>query len=154
MNSLALSLSALAFAYLAPPASAQRSVQVGLGYDSRTSQAALDLRVSHGSVSARRGLRGRRGYRTGGAPYAGYARAHAPRRIYVPGRYECVTKKVWVAGATHREWCPPVYETRCDLFGNPYRALVQAGYYRTVQEPGFWDHQSERVWVSAHWETR
>lgn len=75
----------------------------------------------------------------------------APPRQWVPGHYDWVEEQIWVPGRTRREWVPAVYETRYDDCGNPYRVLVCAGYYHTVQEPGYYRTQRRKVWHDGYW---
>ena len=142
MTSRALAFAPFLLAF-APAASAQRAVHVGVDVQARGPHASLDL--SYGRRAVRRG-----------AP--GYTRRAvtrpAARRVYVPGRYETVTRRVWVPGAVREVYVPAVYETRLDPCGRPYSALVRAAHYRTVQDPGFWQDRTERVWVAARWELR
>ncbi|MCB9916403.1 MAG: hypothetical protein H6828_14840 [Planctomycetes bacterium] len=146
-RSFALSALLLGLAALAPNADAQRSVQVGVGVDLRGPGASLHLELGsrHGRFDRHHAPR--------------YERREAcppvvPRRVWVPGRYETVERQVFVPGVVRQEWVPAVYETRIDLCGRPFQALVCAGHYRTVQDPGHYETRCERVWVDAHWETR
>lgn len=144
MTSRAFILAPL-FLALAPLASAQRAVEVDLGVRARGAYATLDL--SLGRRGARRNVRR-------SAP--GYSRRAvttcAPRRVYVPGHYQTVTRRVWVPGQLREEYVPATYETRLDPCGRPYNALIRAAHYRTVQDPGYWEDRGQRVWVPARWE--
>ena len=145
MKPLSLLLGALALSLLPASASAQRAVGLGVQLDPCAGRPSFGLQVSFGSgPHSAYSSRGRRSARP----------SYAPRRIWVPGRYELVERKVWVPGATRQELVPACYETRYDACGRPYTVLVRAAYYRTIQEPGCWQSRTERVWVAAHWEQR
>ena len=96
------------------------------------------------SISVSVGNRGR-GY--------GYGRRCAPKRVWVPGRYEIVTEKVWVPGRTRKVWCDPVYETRYDPCGRPYTVCVSPGRWTTVTDPGCYEYVERKVWVPGHYRT-
>lgn len=162
MKILALTLPSLVLAVFATSSSAQRSVQVGVGYNQSGAHSSFGVRASYGSQrSAPIARRGPGAQRQSARRFNGYRRAPvqpycAPvaRRVYVPARYEMQPNKVWIPGSTYQEHVPAVYETRYDFCGNPYRVLVCAASYRTVQRPGHWEVQNQRVLVAAHWETR
>ncbi len=147
----------LAFALMAPMSDAQRSVQVGLGGGYQGARGTIGVQASFGGSPHYRSSREASSYRSRRTPrprYERYRRAPVPQRVYVPGRYEIVRQRVWVAGATHQQWTPAQYETRFDVFGNPCQVLVRAGYYHTIQDPGYWDYRDQRIWVAAHWQVR
>jgi len=73
------------------------------------------------------------------------------RRAWIPGRFENVRKRVWVAGGVRRQWIPDRYETRYRECGTTYRVLVQAGHWTYVEEPGRWSTRVVRVWRPGHW---
>ena len=80
--------------------------------------------------------------------------SYAARRVYVPGRYQMCSVRVWVPGSVIQEWIPARYETRYDSCGLPQSYLVRAGFYTTRQNPGHYETRSERRWVAAHWNSR
>lgn len=93
------------------------------------------------------------GYGRGGVRVSP-VRVHQPlRRTWVPGRYETVQERVWAPGASRKEWIEPVYETRYDSCGRPYRVLVSAGRWCVVQDPGHYEIHCRDVFVPGHWET-
>jgi hypothetical protein len=147
MKSLSLVLGALALAALSAPSSAQRAVGVQVGFAPLSGHVSAGLQLSFGAGPHRSYSRSARR-----ASRPSYAPPRAPRKIWVPGRYELVERSVWVPGATRQELVPACYETRYDFCGRPYTVMVRAAYYRTVQDPGCWQQRSERVWVAAHWE--
>jgi hypothetical protein len=81
-------------------------------------------------------------YRRGHDRHADYGRHHRSRHVTYRSNTRCETTTVRYV--EHRQpsgyWTsvyrPPVYETRYDRCGNPYRVCVREGYY-------------ERVWVST-----
>jgi hypothetical protein len=83
----------------------------------------------------------------------GYAaeRRPEPRRVWVPGRYETVERRVWVEGGERREWVPARYETRYDECGRPYSVLVRQGFWKTECEPGHFEPRPVTVWVDGYW---
>ena len=64
------------------------------------------------------------------------------------GHWEERENKVWVEGYSEKRWSPPVYETRTDADGNPYKILVEDGHYDYVKHDGYWDVRKERVWIN------
>ena len=65
------------------------------------------------------------------------------------GRYETRYERVWVPGRSERRWCPPQFEWRYDSCGRRIRVQVRAGYWGTIQHPGFYERRAVRVWVPA-----
>lgn len=119
-----LLIAALA-ALLAPAAMAQRS-SIGASY-------------------------GTHGYRGVGASY--HSSGYASSRVWIPGRYESVSKRVFVPGPTQRIWVQPVYEWRVTFCGVRY-VCAREGYLRTFQLPGRHETRYERVYVPGHWVAR
>lgn len=76
---------------------------------------------------------------------------HKPARVWIPGAWSSVPSKVWVPAKTNRVWYDPIYSTRYDSCGRPYRVLSKAGYYKTVQVAGYYSTQSNRKWIAGHW---
>ncbi len=80
-------------------------------------------------------------------------RSVATTRVWVPGHQQQVERLIWVPGAARREWLPPVYATRYDGYGRPYRVIVREGRWQSVCEPGRYERRIERVWVPGGYET-
>ncbi len=78
-------------------------------------------------------------------------RRYAPRKVWVPGRYEMEQQRVWVEGQTRQIYVPPVYETRCDYRGRAYQVQISAGHYRVVRDPGCYEFRRVRVWKPGFW---
>ncbi len=85
--------------------------------------------------------------------YRGHPRRawRAPRRIWVPGRYETQRTRVWVPEVARRVWVEPVFSLRFDLWGRGSRVLVSAGHWKIVVTPGHWELRPVRVWRSGSW---
>ena len=77
----------------------------------------------------------------------------APRRVWVPGHFQEVERKVWVEGVERRVWVEPVYATRYDDCGRPVSVLVRQGFWDTVCDPGHFETRVVRVWVDGFWKT-
>ena len=77
----------------------------------------------------------------------------APRRIWVPGHYQWVTRQVWVPGWTEKIWIEPVYEYRDDYRRGRYRVLVRPGFWKDVYHPGHYESHRVRVWRPGYWRT-
>ncbi|MFN3168622.1 MAG: hypothetical protein ACE37H_16305 [Phycisphaeraceae bacterium] len=81
-------------------------------------------------------------YRRGHDRHADYGRHYETRRVTYRSSSRCDTTPVRYvevrppSGYWTSVYRPPVYETRYDRCGNPYRVCVREGYY-------------ERVWVST-----
>lgn len=98
--------------------------------------------ASHGNYGGYRGVS------------ASYSRGgYSSSRVWIPGRYESVSRRVFVPGPTQRVWVEPVYEWRVTYCGVRY-VCVREGYWRTVQLPGRYETRCERVYVSGHWVAR
>ncbi|MAE62974.1 MAG: hypothetical protein CMJ18_01775 [Phycisphaeraceae bacterium] len=70
---------------------------------------------------------------------------------YRPGRYVTYTERVCVAQGHYRKtWVAPVYETRYDECGEPYRYEVRAGYYEKVWVPARHERRVVKKWVPHH----
>lgn len=80
---------------------------------------------------------------------APHAYGHA--RVWVPGRYEVVLRRVWVPGGVRRVYEEPRYELRADSCGNSIRVLVRHGGWRTTHVPGRYETKRVRVWRPGHW---
>lgn len=78
-------------------------------------------------------------------------RTCAPRKVWVPGRYEIQMQKVWVEGRTRKVYVEPVYETRFDSCGRAYQVLIAEGYYRLVRDPGCYQNRRVMVWRPGFW---
>jgi len=96
------------------------------------------------------------GYRDGGrhgvSVRFGYSdRKHNHHKKWVPGRYETVHRKVWVAGACEQVWQPAQYAWQVDHCGRRVRVLVRAAGYVTVQRAGHYETVCEQVWVPGRY---
>ena len=83
-----------------------------------------------------------------------YAPRYESSRVWIPGGYEMVNERVWVAGRVERVWVDPVFELRIGTCGERFRVLVCAGHWSTVQHPGHYEVRRVRVHVPGHWEKR
>ncbi|MBM3976492.1 MAG: hypothetical protein FJ299_05830 [Planctomycetes bacterium] len=72
---------------------------------------------------------------------------------WVPGRYECVEERFWVPGTCERVWVPARYELAYDECGRPYRRLICAGRWETIEHPGYWEVRPVRRWIEGYWVT-
>lgn len=82
-------------------------------------------------------------------------RIHAPRRVWVEGRYVEVLRKKWVPGHFERTWVSPVRHrvwVAAPRGGYWQNAMVRPGFYRKVWRPGHFVHRRETRWVPGHWE--
>lgn len=84
--------------------------------------------------------------------YSSYT--HAPRRVWVPGRYESRCEQIFVPGWNERVWVEPVFEFRLGSCGKRLRVEVCAGHWKTVHHPGHYETREFRVWVPGHYEVR
>lgn len=87
-----------------------------------------------------------------GAPGHAYGCGRGAMQHWVPGRYECVEQRFWVPGTCEQVWVPARYELAYDACGRPYRRLVCAGQWQTVEQPGHWETREVRQWIEGHWE--
>jgi hypothetical protein len=93
-------------------------------------------------------------YQRGGSVSAAYHRGgYESSRVWIPGRYETVARRVWVPGPVRRVWVEPVYEWRFGHCGLEY-VCVRQGYWRSVQLPGRYEIRNERVYRPGHWVAR
>lgn len=87
-----------------------------------------------------------------GTTYAPHTRrTYGHARVWVPGCYETVLRRVWVPGGVRRVYEEPRYELRTDSCGNPVRVLVCHGGWRTKYVPGCYETKRVRVWRPGHW---
>ena len=91
----------------------------------------IEFRGRHGSVGATFGNR----------------RSTCPPVQSARGHYEYVTERVWVEGARRKIWVPAEYGYVHEPCGRRRRIVVRAGYYRIVQDPGYYETRTRRVWV-------
>lgn len=71
----------------------------------------------------------------------------------MPGHYVTRTQKVLVAPAyDDTRWVPPVYATRYDTCGTPYKVIVRRGYHDKVHVPARYQTRHTKVWVPGHYE--
>lgn len=87
-----------------------------------------------------------------GAPNDACGRGAMQR--WVPGHYACVEQRYWVPGTCEQVWVPARYELDYDACGRPYRRLVCAGHWQTVEQPGHWQTREVRQWIEGHWEVQ
>ncbi len=159
-----LLLSATLLSFAAPASSAGRG-GIGAGYRQRSASHSLGVQVHIGSRAPR--IRSATRSTTRRAPccstphpgsctqgHAGYRRGARTRRVWVPGRYELVQKRVWIPGAMRQVWMPARYETHYDHCGQPYSVLISPGRYECITDPGHWEYRDERGWRDPHWEVR
>lgn len=72
---------------------------------------------------------------------------------WVPGHYVTRTETVLVRPERcERVWVEPLYDTRYDDCGRPYRVLVRDGYWREVTVPARYETRHVEVWVPGRWE--
>lgn len=94
--------------------------------------------------------RGRRDHDRGRA--RGHARhVHGRDCRFIEGRFEIRTVRVWIRATVREEYVPPVYGTRYDSCGRPYRVLIRPGHVRRITIPGHFENRRSRVWVAGHW---
>ena len=70
-----------------------------------------------------------------------------PRRVWVPGCYTTVAKRVFVAGKRCKVWIEPVYEKRFDNCGRPFRFLAREGHWSVQSSPGYYVAKRVKVWT-------
>jgi len=80
-------------------------------------------------------------------------RAYESSRVWIPARYETVSRRVFVPGPVQRFWVAPVFEWRFGPCGFQY-VCVREGYWRTVQLPGHYEIRQERVYQPGRWVAR
>ena len=81
---------------------------------------------------------------------------HGPRHDhrfcqYVPGHYEVRTVQVWVPETFREEYVPPVYQTYRDRYGRYVTVMVRPACTNRVYVPGYYDYQTQQVWVPGYW---
>lgn len=82
----------------------------------------------------------------------GHARHHHGRDCHwIEGHSEIRTERVWIPAEIREEYVPPVYGTRYDSCGRPYRVMLRPGYVRRYEIPGHFETRQNRVWISGHW---
>ncbi len=71
---------------------------------------------------------------------------------WVRGRWVVHAERVCVRPATTRRvWVPPVWTTRHDACGRPYRVRVRAGGWKTVTVPARYETRHVRTWREGRW---
>lgn len=66
------------------------------------------------------------------------------------GHYATRTHTVLVSPERHeRVWVEPVYATRYDSCGTPYRVLIREGHWKTLHIPAQYETRTERYWVAG-----
>lgn len=128
----------LALAGLVPEASAQRRAGHATSYGAPVSAVVAGSRASCYAVGIDHRARV-------------VVSSCAPRRVWVPGRYETVEERVWIPEASERVWIEPVYEVRRDYCGRSFRVLVRAGYFEVQCVPAHAEVRLVRVWRPGHW---
>jgi hypothetical protein len=78
---------------------------------------------------------------------------HHCERVWVPGHYDTVARRVYVPGYTKTVWHPARYEFRY-RHGCRVRVLISEGHYDTVRVPGRYETQHVRVWHPGRFEHR
>jgi len=74
------------------------------------------------------------------------------RRVYEPGRWETVHRRVYIDPVYETRWAPPRFEWRYDRCGNRIRVMVCPGRYeRVLVCPGRWETVCERVYVPGRY---
>lgn len=86
-------------------------------------------------------------------PSGRYSSGYVSSRVWVAGRYEMVSERVFVPGPTRQVWVDPVYAWRLGPCGMRY-VCVSAGYWKTVQLPGRYENRWVRVYRPGHWVAR
>jgi hypothetical protein len=82
-------------------------------------------------------------------------RVHAPRRVWVEGRYVEVVRNTWVPGHFERTWVPPERQRVwvASRFGGSWQEnVVRPGYFKNSWSPGHYEHTREKQWLPGHWE--
>ncbi len=90
-----------------------------------------------------------------------YHVSYRPRRYWVAGHYESVTRKVWVDGFYEKVWVPPITR-RVWVRGRRGRRgrghweqeIVECGHYRKVWREGYYDYRTVDVRVEGSWDYR
>jgi len=131
-----------------------------LGASPSTAQEHRDLRSA--ATTALRGYEGVRATLHSSTRDRGIVRrpvdlvrcATPPVRVWVPGCYDTVVRRVWVPERFERLWIEPVYAEHVDACGNVVRVMIRAGCWQEVLRPGHFETRSERVWVPGHWVLR
>ena len=148
---------ALALMPLASTASAQEIVAASGARIGTKQELAAQSRSNYGRSVQSRGY-SRSAQRSSGYGRSGYGRGgrvisrpYDSRRSWVPGHYEQVARQVWVPARTERIWIEPVYELRCDRYGNQVRVLVRAGYWDEICHPGYYETRYVRTWIPGTW---
>jgi len=78
---------------------------------------------------------------------------HYRGRVWVPGHYATVARRVYVPGYTETVWRPARYEIRY-RHRRRFRVLISAGHYETVRVAGRYETRHVRVWQPGHYEYR
>ncbi len=94
------------------------------------------------------------GYKHRGRLVVGCESKRRCHPVFVPGHYETVERRVWIPETKEKIWVEPIYETRYDSCGRPYRVLVCDGTWRVVVHPGHYETRCERVYVDGGWADR
>lgn len=77
-------------------------------------------------------------------------RHYAPRREWVPGHYETIGERIWVAAREDRIWVEPLFETHYDPCGRATQVCVRAGYWTTVCVPAHYENRQRQVWCAGY----
>lgn len=85
-----------------------------------------------------------------GRPRDGYV----SNKVWVPGRTEIVYERVWIPGRCERVWIEPAYRYQRDSCGRLVRVLACAGYWQTVNRPGYYESRPVRRCIPGAWVKR
>ncbi len=81
--------------------------------------------------------------------HAGYHQTHARVHYHTtPGRYETYRERVCVShGHYTTRYIPPVYCTRYDRCGRPYRVMTKPGCYQKVWVPARYEYVTKKRYI-------
>ncbi|HED63991.1 MAG TPA: hypothetical protein ENJ09_00390 [Planctomycetes bacterium] len=82
-----------------------------------------------------------------------YTASHRVQQ-WVPGRFETVTRRIWVPERVESVWIEPVFGLRTDIFGVSVRVELSPGHFERVVQPGYYTTRRERRWIPGHWVVR
>jgi hypothetical protein len=123
------------------------AIVLGFAAPADASDVGIQLHGKKGSIAVHIG-NGGYGYRPAPRP-VGYS-----QREWVPGHYEVVQDRVWVAGREEKVWVEPVYQWHYDPCGRATRVCVQEGYWKVVCTPGHYETCPRQMWVEGYWVVR
>lgn len=82
------------------------------------------------------------------------APSYSSSRIWIPGRYEMQTQRVFIAATSRRIWIAPHYATRVLPCGTLERYVAIPGHFETICEPAHYETRNCRVWIKGRYEVR